>query len=157
MKKLTLLSLIIFIALVACQPAVDLSQPPEILFGEDICDECNMIISEPRFAAAYFTFDGTARRFDDIGGMFIFHAEHDEDVAQFWVHDYKLEKWLAAVNAFYVVSDNLQTPMGHGVVAFEIEDQAQSFAAEVDGMVMAFSMLRDSYQNGDSSPEHTEP
>ena len=158
-KILTIITLILLsgIVLGACQPAVDLSQPPDIRFGEDICDECNMIISEPRFAAAYFTFEGTARRFDDIGDMLAYNAKHNEDVAQFWVHDFKSEKSLIAKDAFFVVSEDLHTPMGHGMVAFEFEDQAQSFASEVNGMVMTFPMVMQNYQNGDSSHEHIEP
>lgn len=145
------------IVVVACQREVDFSQPPDIRFGEDICDECNMIISEPRFAAAHFTFEGASRRFDDIGDMLTYHAKHNEDVAQFWVHDYKSENWLMAENAFFVVSEDLHTPMGHGVVAFEVEDQAQSFASEVNGMVMIFSKVMDNFQQGETSHQHMEP
>ena len=31
------------------------NDPPEIIFGQDVCSECNMIINEANFAAAYWT------------------------------------------------------------------------------------------------------
>ena len=100
LKILTLLLLVIMI--VGCQAQVDLSQPPEILYGEEVCTECGMIISEPRFAAAYYTPEGDARRFDDIGGMLTHHAANQEEVAQFWVHDYETEEWIVAGEAYFV-------------------------------------------------------
>lgn len=34
--------------LLGCAPAFDRDQPPEIRYGEDICDQCGMIISTLR-------------------------------------------------------------------------------------------------------------
>ncbi len=151
--------LIVFLTLaflVACQSPVDLSQPPEIHYAEDVCTECGMIISEPRFAAAYYTVDGDARRFDDIGGMASHHAEKQEDVAQFWVHDYDTEEWIIADQAFFVMSDQLHTPMDFGVVAFSDQPRAQELASEFTAMVMTFESVMDSFQNGTTSHEHSD-
>ena len=157
MRILFIFSIVVLFALSACQSQVDLSQPPDNRYGEDICEECNMIISEPRFAATYYTGDGDARRFDDIGGMAIYNAEHQEDVAQFWVHDYITEAWIIADQAYFVVSDNLQTPMGHGVVALSDQAQAENLIAEVGGMLMTFTEVMDSSGTGSDSHSHSEP
>jgi copper chaperone NosL len=157
MKSLIILSLIVLFTLSACQSQIDLDQPPDIRYGEDICEECNMIISEPRFAAAYYTGDGDARIFDDIGGMAIHHAEHQEDAAQFWVHDYKTETWIIADQAYFVMSDNLQTPMGHGVVAFSERKQAENLVSEVGGMLMTFTEVLTSFGSGSESHSHSDP
>ena len=157
MRALFILSLLVLFTLSACQSQVDLSQPPDIRYGEDICEECNMIISEPRFAAAYYTVGGDARRFDDIGGMAIHHAEHQEDVVQFWVHDYITETWIIADQAYFVMSDNLQTPMGHGVVAFSDQTQAENLVLEVGGMLMTFTEVMDTPGTGSDSHSHSEP
>ena len=70
MKKYGFLLLLLIVSLLlGCVSNLDPSEPPEVHYGEDVCDACNMIISEPRFAAAYYTEDGAVRRFDDIGDM----------------------------------------------------------------------------------------
>jgi copper chaperone NosL len=143
--------------LIACQPAVDLSKPPEIRYGEDICTECNMIISEPRYAAAFYTSDGEAKIFDDIGGMAIYINEHQEEVDQYWVHDYDTEEWIAAEAAFFVVGEGLHTPMDHGVVSFSEESRAADLAAEVGGMVMTFTKVISLFAEGGSNHSHSEP
>jgi copper chaperone NosL len=115
-----------------------------------------MIISEPRFAAAYYTVDGDARRFDDIGGMASYHAENQEDVAQFWVHDYDTEEWIIADQAFFVMSDQFHTPMDFGVVAFSDQSRAQELASESTTMVMTFEAIMESFQDGATSHEHSD-
>lgn len=157
MRTLFILSFFVVFTLSACQSQADLSQPPDIRYGEDICEECNMIISEARFAAAYYTEGGDARRFDDVGGMAIYHAEHQEDVAQFWVHDYLTEAWIIADQAYFVMSDNLQTPMGHGVVAFSDQAQAENLVSEMGGMLMTFTDVMESLEGESDSHSHSEP
>ena len=69
--KLILFFLILSVAAVACGGAADdgVIEPPEIRYGEDICEVCGMIISEARFAAACVTTDGEGHPFDGIGEM----------------------------------------------------------------------------------------
>jgi len=100
---LTLLLILFGLIAVGCRTAVNTEAPPEIVYGEDVCDRCNMIVSEARFASAYWTTEGDARRFDDIGGMLAHYQETQEDVATFWVHDYASGEWLNAQNAFFVI------------------------------------------------------
>ena len=157
-KKIILfLFLLVLLLLAACQSQIDLSQPPEIRFGEEVCTECGMIISEPRYAAAYYTTQGDARRFDDIGGMFTYQAEHQEDVAQSWVHDFDTEELVKADQAFYVISDQLHTPMGFGVIAFSEQDRAQRLASKSNTLVMSFDESLMSYMEFSADHEHSEP
>lgn len=137
---------------VGCK-APDLSAPPQIRYGEDVCDQCNMIINEPRFAAAYFSEDGDTRRFDDIGEMFLYADDNNEAVRSYWVHGYEDESWLEADNATYVHSPDLMTPMGWGLAAFSDGDDAQAFSIERNGTVMTFDALRTSVLNGDLLPQ----
>ena len=50
----------------------------EIIYGQDPCDQCSMIINEPRFATAYVTKSGDVRRFDDLGGMLVYDHQNQE-------------------------------------------------------------------------------
>jgi copper chaperone NosL len=135
---LALLLLTIFFA--ACGSEVDFDEPPEIVYGEDVCEHCSMIINEARYAAAYVTSDGEPHRFDDIGGMLARHEEAAEEVVVFWVHDFDSEEWLKAEEAHFVKGDHI-TPMGFGITAFAERERAEAWAAEQGGMVMAFADL----------------
>ena len=77
-----------------CSQSTNLDEPPEIIYGQDVCDECSMIINEERFAASYVTKSGEVRRFDDIGGMLLYDQKHQEDVHVYWVHDLDTKEWI---------------------------------------------------------------
>ena len=51
-KNLFILPILLFLLAACAQGATELN-PPEIRYGEDVCADCNMIISDPRFASAY--------------------------------------------------------------------------------------------------------
>lgn len=135
-----LLGCLTAVLLVACGSEIDFDQPPDIVYGQDVCERCSMIINEARYAAAYVTEDGQAHLFDDIGGMLAHHAEETGDVVVFWVHDFETEEWLNADEAHYVKGDHI-TPMGFGIIAFADRDRADSWAAAEGGMVMILAQL----------------
>lgn len=119
-------------------------KPPEIAYGRDTCAECHMIISEPRFAAAYRTPDGTERKFDDIGDMVAFGVRQNQLAdAKAWVHDFESEEWLDAREATYVVGDAgvIDTPMGRGVLAFSERSAAEAFASGKAAKVVTWDEL----------------
>lgn len=147
------LFLTLLILLVAgCQTNDQADGPPEIRYGEDVCDHCNMIISEPRFAAAYAAETGETRRFDDIGEMFLYARESGEDVRSYWVHDFHSESWLKADGATFVHNPDLTTPMGWGIAAFSQAEEAQAYG-EQHGEVLSFSELQERVLSGDLMPQ----
>ena len=129
------------ILLVGCGSGPDLDEPPDIRYGEDVCERCAMIINEARYAAAYVMPDGDTRLFDDIGGMVAYNDEVAEDVAVFWVHDYDDEEWLKADEAYFVKSEELLTPMGFGIVAFASQERAVDWAGEQGALLQSYSEL----------------
>lgn len=130
--------LLLLLLLAACAPGEVTASPPEIRYGETICVECNMIISDVRFAAGYAHEVAPGRYesipFDDIGDMLFYAAKHPEhNVTNWYVHDYDTEEWLDGVQAVYVFSHGLQTPMGQGVAAFATQEQADALLETLDG------------------------
>jgi copper chaperone NosL len=128
-RSLLLLLILIMLFGAACGQVANTEEPPKIVYGQDVCDRCTMIISEEKYAAAYWTEEGEARRFDDIGGMLANITENSESVASYWVHDFETVEWVRAEEAAYIVDSDQSTPMGFGIFAFATEEQAQ---AEVD-------------------------
>ncbi|HRQ39805.1 MAG TPA: nitrous oxide reductase accessory protein NosL [Chloroflexota bacterium] len=135
-----LLTAYFFLALTACTGA-NLDAPPEIAYGRDVCVQCGMIISEPRFAASYTTKTGDVRLFESIEDMAMYHIEHQEDVHLFWVHDYETEEWVKGDEAVYVLSETIVTPMGAGVVAAANRAGADELVKEGGGTAVTLDQL----------------
>lgn len=133
--------LLVALVLVACQSGPHPDRPPTIRYGEDPCDECYMLINEARYASAYVSSQGLARRFDDIGCMVIYHHKHQEDVASFWVRDFDLQEWTRAENAVFIRSENVQTPMGFGIIAAQDESIAKDARQTYQGEILNFQKL----------------
>ena len=148
-----LLAALFVILLASCQSSDDTLSPPQIRYGEDVCDHCNMIINEPRFAAAYLTAENESRRFDDIGEMLLSAHQRDDNVRAFWVHDFQSEEWVDAAEAHYVHNPDLMTPMGWGLAAFAAAGDAQDYSAANDLAVLTFTKLQEQIQHGDLAPQ----
>lgn len=140
-----LLGAVLAVALVlgsACGGSADAEGPPDINYGRDICFECNMIISEARFAAAYRLADGTEKVFDDIGEMLKHgHKTGEIATAEAWVHDFETEAWVTADRAHHIVTRTVATPMAFGIISFEDAMRAESFARDVDAEVVDWATI----------------
>ncbi len=116
--------------------------PPEINYGHDFCDECNMIIGYDKFAAATILASGDSRKFDEVSNMLFYHLKHpDEQVRAWFVHDYASKTWIRGETAFYVQSAAIITPMNDGIIAFEQEVDARELAAAKNGEVFTFEEI----------------
>lgn len=152
--RFILSALALLVLLIGCTK-VDLEKPPDIVYGRDICTRCGMIIEDERFAAAYVTPAGEARIFDDIGDMLVHQAEKGEAVHAYWVHDYETAEWLRAEDAFFVLTADIHTPMGYGLVALAEEGQATAVALRAQGTVMSFVELQQNATMLKSSHNHS--
>lgn len=144
MNAARLLSLCAVLLAAACSAAPsDELAPPEIQYGYDLCEACGMLIDDPRHAAASVTLDGTAYKFDDIGDMVRYHTEHPTEQVRAWfVHDFDSEAWLRAETAWFVFSQDVDTPMGHGVAAFAEETSAAALAQALGVEALSFDEAR---------------
>jgi len=108
------------------------SGPEKIRYDRDVCDICNMIISDPRFAAQVRAPNGKVYKFDDIGDAIHWIIRQDwykagQPPKEFWVMNMNDGKtWLDAFRAWYV--PGVITPMDYGYGAVpEKTDKAVSF------------------------------
>lgn len=146
-KRYLLLGALLLLLLAwGCAEGSSTIAPPAIRYGEDLCAECNMVISDPRFAAGYVyeVREGRYRSlaFDDIGDLLVHMAKHPEHTIIAWyVHDYQSEEWLDATTAYYVVGEQIRTPMNHGIAAHATEAAATAMAVNLAGEVMDWATL----------------
>lgn len=126
------------LALTSC--AKQAGGPPSIRYGKDLCNECRMIINEDRFAAAAAAPSGQAAKFDSVGCLLRYKQSRPE-LEKIWVKSYGTAEWLDAANAFFVFSEQISAPMGHGLAAEATENDAQKLADEVRGRIFNFKEL----------------
>ncbi|MCH8029923.1 MAG: nitrous oxide reductase accessory protein NosL [Candidatus Dadabacteria bacterium] len=140
MKRYAAVLLIVFFAAAAsCERQEGPPVPGRVFYGEDICERCKMIINEREFSAQYVLKNGGVKKFDDIGCMLHFLKNNNIDrgaLGGIYVRDYGSGRWIDAESAFYVVSDNIKTPMAHGIVAHGERVAAEALAKDKSGIVL---------------------
>ncbi|MCA9283850.1 MAG: nitrous oxide reductase accessory protein NosL [Phycisphaerales bacterium] len=121
-------------------------EPPSMRYGESICVECGMAISDERYAAAMLVRapgdEIEALRFDDIGCMVDHELDNDAlDVLRRYVHDHDTRAWLDAEQAVYLRAASLRTPMASGLAAFRDRAAADAAAAQWPGETLDFATI----------------
>ncbi|GIK18477.1 MAG: hypothetical protein AMXMBFR77_00530 [Phycisphaerales bacterium] len=106
--------------------------PPAIRLGYDVCAECNMIISDARWATATIVPGPRGpepRLFDDFNCQVNFENEHAGEIIARWSHDYATGAWLKTETAQFIFSRDLRTPMGSNAAAFGARSDADAVLA----------------------------
>lgn len=128
---------------VGCSSPAGEIKPPDIIYNEEVCEACGMLISDARFASATVDVDGTAHKFDDIGDLLSYYAKRSTaQVKAYFVHDFYSEQWLRAETAYYIVSPKILTPMARGIAAFADKGAAESAAQQYGVKVLTFDEVR---------------
>jgi len=95
----------------------------EMHWDRDMCERCNMAVSERKFAVQIIDpTTGKANKFDEIGCAVLWMDEEKipwKDKAIIWVTDAKTGKWIDAKKARY--TDGAITPMAFGFAAYTQE------------------------------------
>jgi len=134
--------------------------PPVILYGEDVCAQCNMIISDERFAAGLVIEQAPGvfeqRIFDDIGDLLMYEKAHAGEltIAAYYVHDYTSKEWIDGQNAYYIHSKELLTPMGSGLAAVAQQLEAEALAQAWNGTVFTFAELHAEFVTAGATAAH---
>ncbi len=116
--------------------------PPAIRLGDSVCDQCNMIISDERWATATII-EGQRgpepRLFDDFNCQVNHENEHPEfTILARWSHDHATLEWLHTEDSHFLLSPSLRAPMGSNIAAFSSQSAAETANAEQAGEVLTF-------------------
>lgn len=116
--------------------------PPDVRLGDSVCAECNMIISDVRWATATMV-DGPRgpepRLFDDFNCQVNYEVEHrDERVVARWSHDSASGEWIRTEQAMFVLSPDLRSPMGSMMAAYAAGAGDAAILPASDEEVMSF-------------------
>jgi len=126
-------------------------QPVPINYGKDVCAYCKMTITDARFASELVTKKGKNYKFDSIECLIHFLREgslKQEDIQLFLVSDFKSPKNLIdATSAWYLISTDIQSPMGANLASFSRKEDAEKFKTEHSGTVFSWKEIQQELKN----------
>lgn len=114
----------------SCEP----KNPDAIKINSDNCDNCGMTISNPKFAAVLFTAKGRTYKFDDISCLLDYKNDNKEKArgAGLYVSSFLNDnQLLPADRAVYIKGDNIKSPMGGNIAAFESREGAKKYVVDL--------------------------
>jgi copper chaperone NosL len=120
------------------------NSPKPIDYGNDSCHYCKMTIVDKIHGAEIITDKGKVFKFDAAECMLNYVADgHEAEVASFLTNHYEKPTALISANdATFLISDNLPSPMGAYLTAFESAAQAEKVQAEIGGELYTWEALK---------------
>ncbi len=104
------------------------TKPEPFIFGKDNCYTCKMGIVDPKFGGEIITKKGKVYKFDDLICMVRFLKSDllsESEIEQNVVVSFEKEKdFIDVQSAFFLVTDQLKSPMGSNMVALSKSDAA---------------------------------
>jgi copper chaperone NosL len=133
------------ILLVVLMAAGCSAKPRPLVAGEDACDFCRMVVSDPRFGGQVITQEGRLRTFDSVECLAGFIAAMGADTASLrgvWVADYATSAMIPAAEAQFLRGGTLHSPMGEGLAAFAATAVATELVSEYGGEVVSWQEVQ---------------
>ena len=117
--------------------------PPTVRLAHDLCAECNMIISDERWATATIVEGPRGPEpmlFDDFSCQVRYEHNHpDLAILARWSHDHATLEWIPTESAVFLGSDSIVSPMGSGMAAFMSVNFAASPLNSESAMTLTFA------------------
>lgn len=112
-----------------------------INYERDTCAYCRMHLSRRGFAGELRDRNGALTKYDDVGCMLRAMVGMHREIPEAWVEDHDGNGFFPLLNASLVQADNIETPMGYGIVTFKDEVAAHAFALAHRGQVLGLEDL----------------
>lgn len=137
--------------LIGCQVG-----PDEINYGSDMCDYCHMTIVDNQFAAQLVTNKGRTQKFDAIECMIhALDSKDKTDFAHILIPDFSQPgKWVDAVDATYVISPSLPSPMGANLSGFQSREAAAKILQEHEGEMHDWTEITSLFKQNNNVMSH---
>jgi nitrous oxidase accessory protein len=156
MNRLASGALVLLLALVACADG-----PREVIAGAEECAHCRMLASDERFTSQLLSERGRHYIFDSIECMVEFlDAEEvlpESDIRSLWVTDFADPgSWVEVAHATFLHSDEIRSPMGMNLSAFESPERAREARDAFGGEILDWEGVRSlvQMQGGDHGHTH---
>jgi len=137
---------ICLLTLISCNTKAETFVP-----GKDNCHFCKMSITDTRFGAEVITKKGKIYKFDDLhclAGFLGSKVVEEKEIAQTLTIDYNKPNSFIDVNkAFFLVADELKSPMGSNAAGFSSKDAANSVKKSGAGELLSWPALLQKLKN----------
>ena len=143
MKKQLLPLLLTLAFSIACTVS-----PKPIDYGHVACHYCSMTIVDKQHAAQLVTTKGKVFNFDAVECMMNQLKDMDEStISLFLANDFdRPGELIDATSATYLISENIPSPMGAYLSAFEEEGAAHQALDANGGQLLSWSQLKQQYK-----------
>lgn len=137
-------SILFFVFFISCN-----TQPQPLVVGKDECFFCKMPVADTKFGAEIITVKGKLYKFDDIGCTINFlkngFAAGEKAKNIFTVNYANEHNFLDVNKSFFLMSENLHSPMNSGVAAFVSRSEAETFIKEFPGKIFTWIQLQQKF------------
>ncbi|MDF9801339.1 copper chaperone NosL [Catalinimonas alkaloidigena] len=124
-------------------------EPQPINYGEEQCQYCQMTIVDQRYGSELVSAKGKVFKFDAIECMVNFYKTDQlahEDIAYSLVTGFtKPGLLINAKEAYYLKTDQMPSPMGLNMAAFQNKEIAQQFQQENGGELYRWKQLNEQF------------
>ena len=133
------IGVVILLFLISCKV-----EPKAIEFGKDQCGFCSMSIVDKTHASQYVTTKGKQFKFDAIECMVNDILEkNEEEIAIILVADFENPgNMIGAKTASYLISEEIKSPMGANLSAFQSSEKAAELQQIHSGDIYSWSSLK---------------
>ncbi len=140
MKPKHLLWLLPVFCLMACGEP----KPVQAKLNVDNCDYCRMGIADAKFVAELITAKGRIYMFDDVVCLQNYCKENKtgKEAKLFVANFNKPDQFLPVAYAVFVKGDQISSPMGGNLAAFDNNKAAEIFSATRAAQILTWSDLR---------------
>ncbi|PKL88861.1 MAG: hypothetical protein CVV23_07945 [Ignavibacteriae bacterium HGW-Ignavibacteriae-2] len=139
MKGVLFLTVIIFVQFInGCS-----NSPSPINYGEDNCEYCLMLITDPKYGSELMTDKGKIYKFDSVECLAAYSFKNDPlNNWTKWVTDfYNPNNLINLKSAYFLKSQKLRSPMGLNLSAFSKGDHLQTIRNEFGGTKISWIEL----------------
>ncbi|MDH5609506.1 MAG: nitrous oxide reductase accessory protein NosL [Cyclobacteriaceae bacterium] len=143
--------LVLLTGMLACTPT-----PQPIAYGQQACDFCRMGIMDQRYAAELVTQKGKIFTFDAVECMVNYYQKQEQEkFAHVLVNSYdKPGELLDAFATYYLISEDLPSPMGMFLTAISDEEMAEKMVKKHGGEVYQWQGLMDLFDSQRAMHNH---
>lgn len=138
MRKL--LFLILVLVMVSCS-----KEPKAIEYGKDACDFCRMTIVDKIHGTELVTDKGKVYVFDATECLLHFQEQNkDLNYAHQLTNSYETPSELVPLEEVtFLISENLPSPMGANITAFQTREEAKKIQSEKGGELYNLTTLKE--------------
>ncbi len=144
MRRIWMIMVLIGLVSASCE-----IKPKPITYGSDVCQFCSMIIVDDQHGSEVITDKGKVFKFDSIECLLNYshEVEGTEFAMRLCNHYHEPGELIVLEEASFLISENLPSPMGAFLTAFDTEASAIEAQNKYGGDIYSWGELVEHWKN----------